>query len=62
MIVAASPLIVFIVGTPLTSPSEGVIPEHSTLNHRSTRERSLFIGLSVSGFARVSGARGGWEV
>jgi len=26
------------------------------------REKSLFVGLEVSGVARVSGARGGWEV
>ena len=30
--------------------------------YRSLREKSLFIGLSVSGTARVSGAHGGWDV
>ncbi|KAH9912228.1 uncharacterized protein B0H18DRAFT_890469 [Fomitopsis serialis] len=29
---------------------------------RALREKSLFLGLSVSGVARVSGARGGWDV
>ncbi|KAI0916693.1 hypothetical protein AcW1_010225 [Taiwanofungus camphoratus] len=29
---------------------------------RSLREKSLFVGLSLSGVARVSGAQSGWEV
>lgn len=37
-------------------------PEGGTTRKHSSREKSLFIGLSVSGTARVSGARGGWDV
>lgn len=44
------------------SPPEGSTSGHSTHKHRSTRERSLFVGLNVSGVARVSGVEGGWEV
>ncbi|KZT00337.1 uncharacterized protein LAESUDRAFT_709012 [Laetiporus sulphureus 93-53] len=40
---------------PGTAPSETEKP-------RSLREKSLFVGLAVSGVARVSGARGGWTV
>ncbi|OCH83832.1 hypothetical protein OBBRIDRAFT_799584 [Obba rivulosa] len=37
-------------------------PEGAARARRSVREKSLFVGLDVSGVARVSGERGGWEV
>ncbi|PCH41940.1 hypothetical protein WOLCODRAFT_71796 [Wolfiporia cocos MD-104 SS10] len=40
----------------------GPLQTQSARKQRSIREKSLFLGLAVSGVARVSGARGGWEV
>ncbi|KAH9829039.1 uncharacterized protein C8Q71DRAFT_863591 [Rhodofomes roseus] len=37
-------------------------PPRAPHKQRSSREKSLFLGLSVSGIARVSGQRGGWDV
>lgn len=51
-------------GTPAPGPDPG--PTWSDADNRrprrTTRDKSLFVGLAVSGVARVSGARGGWEV
>ncbi|EMD32387.1 hypothetical protein CERSUDRAFT_108825 [Gelatoporia subvermispora B] len=43
-------------------PDQPPGPEGASRPHRSIREKSLFIGLDVSGVARVTGERGGWEV
>ncbi|KAJ7471296.1 hypothetical protein B0H11DRAFT_2041151 [Mycena galericulata] len=50
------------VDTPPPSPVGDVDPQPTAKARRKSREKSLFVGLTASGIARVSGAAGEWEV
>lgn len=57
----------FVVLAPGTSPPSGSAPGSSTpaierSKKGKSREKSLFVGLNVTGTARVSGGPGEWEV
>lgn len=44
------------------TPRSGGDPELQPKTRRKSREKSLFVGLTATGVARVSGAAGEWEV